>query len=69
MRSFDFSRGSLFVLLACVCWGLENNCTRKLSAKNPLAIVTVKGFGSGAGSLNVALTVGTYFASTDTAAE
>lgn len=53
--SLSFSRGSLFVLLACVCWGFENNCTRKLSSKNPLEIVVIKGFGSGLGSLVVAL--------------
>lgn len=33
--ALDFSKGSLFVLLACSCWGLENNCTRMLSSKNP----------------------------------
>ena len=32
--SFRFSRGSLFVLLATVCWGFENNCTRNISSKN-----------------------------------
>lgn len=41
--SFAFSTGSLFILLACVCWGLENNCTRKLSSKDPLQIVLLKG--------------------------
>ncbi len=56
--SFSFSAGSLFVLLACVCWGLENNCTRMLSAKDPLEIVVIKGFGSGAGSLAIALARG-----------
>lgn len=55
VSSFSFSRGSLLVLLACVCWGLENNCTRKLSSKNPLQIVVVKGFCSGCGSLIIAL--------------
>jgi len=53
--SLHFSIGSLFVLLACVCWGLENNITRKLSDKNPLHIVVIKGSGSGAGSLLIAL--------------
>lgn len=53
--SFSFSVGSLFVLLACTCWGLENNCTRVLSTKDPLQIVVVKGFGSGLGSLGIAL--------------
>lgn len=63
MSSFSFSFGSLFVLLACVCWGLENNCTRVLSEKDPLQIVVIKGFGSGAGSLMIALVIGEPWAS------
>ena len=58
MSSFSFSFGSLFVLLACICWGLENNCTRVLSEKDTLQIVVIKGFGSGAGSLMIALSIG-----------
>ena len=38
-----FSYGSALILLACVCWGMENNCTRKISSKNPLQIVLLKG--------------------------
>ena len=53
--SFRFSTGSIFVLLACICWGLENNCTRKMSESDPLEIVIIKGFGSGIGALLVAL--------------
>jgi Permeases of the drug/metabolite transporter (DMT) superfamily len=56
--SFSFSAGSVFVILACFCWGIENNCTRKLSSKDPLQIVVIKGFGSGIGSLITALAVG-----------
>lgn len=59
--SLSFSRGSLFVLLAAVCWGLENNCTRAISEKDPAQIVIVKGFGSGAGALAVALLAGERF--------
>lgn len=59
--SLQFSVGSLFVLLACVCWGFENNCTRMMSAKDPLEIVVLKGFGSGFGSLVLALLVGESF--------
>ena len=58
LSSFSFSLGSLLVLLACVCWGLENNCTRMLSNKNPLQIVVIKGFCSGLGSLLIALCIG-----------
>ena len=56
--SFQFSFGSLFVLAACVCWGLENNCTRCLSKSDPLEIVMIKGFGSGIGSIIIGLVVG-----------
>lgn len=57
----DFSVGSLFVLLACVCWGIENNCTRRLSAKDPLEIVLLKGIFSGMGSVVIGLCVGERF--------
>jgi drug/metabolite transporter (DMT)-like permease len=55
ISSLSFSFGSVFVLMACTCWGLENNCTRKLSVKDPLQIVIIKGLGSGTGSLLLAL--------------
>ncbi len=53
--SLSFSVGSIFVLIACLCWGIENNCTRMLSLKDPLQIVIIKGLGSGFGALMVAL--------------
>ena len=56
--AFRFSTGSLFVLLAAICWGLENNCTRMLSRSDPLEIVVVKGLCSGAGSIMIGLAVG-----------
>ena len=64
MSSLKFSWGSTFVLLACVCWGFENNCTRSLSDKNPAQIVIIKGFGSGAGAILVALIAGERFGET-----
>ena len=45
-------------MLASVCWGIENNCTRKLSDKDPLQIVVVKGLCSGAGSIITGLILG-----------
>ncbi len=59
--SLDFSLGSVFVLLASCCWGLENNCTRMLSQSDPQGIVVVKGLGSGLGALIVALLSGESF--------
>lgn len=52
------SLGALGVLTACVFWGIDNNFTRNISAKNPLTIVAVKGLGAGAFSLVLALVVG-----------
>ena len=40
------------------CWLLENNCTRKLSDKDPMEIVLLKGLFSGAGSLITGLCIG-----------
>lgn len=54
----QFNMGSLFVLLACILWGVENNCTRKLSSKDPLEIVMVKGIFSGLGSIMIGLVCG-----------
>ena len=56
--SLQFNSGSLFVLLACICWGIENNCTRKLSSKDPLQIVMIKGIFSGTGSVVIGLICG-----------
>lgn len=53
-ESLQFSYGSLFVLLATICWGFENNCTRNISSKDTYEIVTVKGIFSGLGSLIIA---------------
>ena len=58
MSSLSFSEGSLFVIAACVCWGFENNCTRKLSSSDPLRIVVVKGIFSGLGSLVIGFCIG-----------
>ncbi|MCR5208978.1 MAG: EamA family transporter [Lachnospiraceae bacterium] len=56
--SFSFSLGSVFVLGATLCWGLENNCTRKISGKSTYEIVTIKGIGSGTGAFIVAMILG-----------
>ena len=56
--SFQFNAGSLLILGAACCWGLENNCTRMLSNKSSVQITTIKGVFSGLGSLIVAFIVG-----------
>ena len=59
--AFTFNTGSLLVLGACLCWGFENNCTKMLSSKSSVEIVTIKGCFSGLGSLCIALLLGEDF--------
>lgn len=57
VEDFDklsLSQGAALVVMACICWGFENNCTTKLSIKNPQQIVLIKGLGSGLGALFIA---------------
>ncbi|MEG2174954.1 MAG: DMT family transporter [Oscillospiraceae bacterium] len=56
-----FSFHSLFILVACIAWGFENNCTRMLSSKSTAEIVVLKGMFSGLGSLLIALALGEQF--------
>lgn len=56
--AFVFNEGSLLVLGACVCWGFENNCTKMISNKSSVEIVTIKGCFSGLGSFIIALLLG-----------
>lgn len=57
-ESLRFSAASLLALGAACCWGLENNCTRRLSSKSAREIVILKGFFSGGGSLCLARLAG-----------
>jgi len=53
--ALTFSPGSVLIIAAALCWGLENNLTRKISSKNTLQIVMIKGIFCGIGSALVAL--------------
>ena len=57
-ESLVFTKYSVFALIACVAWGFENNCTRKLSSGDPIKIVVIKGLGSGIGAIIVAVCAG-----------
>jgi len=57
-EGFTFNVGSVLALGACVCWGMENNCTRMISSKSSVQIVIIKGCFSGLGSLVIALLLG-----------
>ena len=45
--------GGALIVAACICWGIDNNLTRKLSAADPVPLTMVKGVA--AGVINTAL--------------
>ncbi|WP_240008409.1 DMT family transporter [Pseudaquidulcibacter saccharophilus] len=40
--NFMFDKGAIFIALACLFWGIDNNLTRKLSYSNPIFIAAIK---------------------------
>jgi drug/metabolite transporter (DMT)-like permease len=50
--------GALFIAAACLCWAIDNNLTRKLSAADPVQIAMVKGAVAGAVNVGLALLLG-----------
>jgi drug/metabolite transporter (DMT)-like permease len=55
---WELSFGAFGILGACSLWGLDNNLTRNISAKNPLLIVAIKGLSAGLFSLFLAYLLG-----------
>jgi drug/metabolite transporter (DMT)-like permease len=55
LSTFDLQEGQLWILLAMLIWGIENNVSKKLSLGNPLNVVIIKGVGTGVGTLIVSL--------------
>lgn len=57
IKYISFSWGSLAIILATICWGFENNFTRKISSKNTYEIVTIKGLCCGISSICISLII------------
>jgi drug/metabolite transporter (DMT)-like permease len=47
--------GGLLVAGACLCWGIDNNLTRQLSAADPVRLAMVKGLVAGSVNLMIGL--------------
>jgi drug/metabolite transporter (DMT)-like permease len=56
--TFTVPVGPLAVVGACLCWAVDNNLTRKISAKEPVLIAGSKGFVAGLINLGLAHAVG-----------
>jgi len=54
----DASFGVALIALACVCWAIDNNLTRKVSTSDAVLIAGLKGLVAGAVNLGLALLVG-----------
>lgn len=48
----------LAILGACLCWGIDNNLTRKVSLSDPFQITSIKGLVAGVTNVSLALMVG-----------
>jgi drug/metabolite transporter (DMT)-like permease len=57
-RSFRLPLGSLAVIGACLCWGIDNNLTQKVSAGDPIQVTAIKGTVAGSVNLGLALLLG-----------
>lgn len=50
--------GALAIIAACLCWGIDNNLTRKVSASDAVQIAGIKGLVAGSVNLAIALLLG-----------
>ncbi|MGH6738920.1 MAG: DMT family transporter, partial [Bradyrhizobium sp.] len=66
VASFQWS--GLLIAGACLCWGIDNNLTRKLSSSDPMQIAMLKGLVAGVVNLALALWQGAILPSAGTVA-
>ncbi len=57
-QRFQMDSGGLLIAAACLCWGIDNNLTRKLSAADPVQIAMIKGLVAGCVNFALALWLG-----------
>ncbi|RFD19241.1 EamA family transporter, partial [Komagataeibacter melaceti] len=50
-----FAPGALYIAAACLCWGIDNNLSGRLSAADPVRIAMIKGIVAGTVNLLAAL--------------
>ncbi|MFZ6875699.1 DMT family transporter [Undibacterium sp. Di27W] len=58
--------GALAIIAACLCWAIDNNLTRKISASDAVQIAGIKGLVAGAVNVAIALAMGASFPETTT---
>lgn len=61
-----FAPGALLIVGACLCWAVDNNLTRKVSANDAMLVAGLKGLLAGASNTALALMGGTALPSMTT---
>lgn len=56
--NLDVSFGLLLIVVACFCWAVDNNLTRKVSASDAVMVACVKGIAAGTVMVALALLLG-----------
>ncbi|CAM2154717.1 EamA domain-containing protein [Pararobbsia alpina] len=59
--SHGVSTGAMLIMGACLCWAIDNNLTRKVSANDAMVIASLKGLIAGPVNLLVALAADAKF--------
>ncbi|SAL14515.1 membrane protein [Caballeronia turbans] len=54
------TRGALLIALACLCWAIDNNLTRRISTADAMVIACAKGLVAGATNLGIAFAMGAH---------
>ena len=57
-NGFRLPFSALAIVGACLCWGIDNNLTQKVSASNPYQTAAIKGAVAGMVNLTIALSLG-----------
>jgi drug/metabolite transporter (DMT)-like permease len=52
--------GPLAIAAACLCWGVDNNLTQRISAADPVRIASLKGLAAGTVNTVLAFSLGHY---------
>jgi drug/metabolite transporter (DMT)-like permease len=67
-QGFSLDVGAAMIAAACICWGIDNNLTRKLSSADPVAIAMIKGLVAGIANVAGGFWLGAAVPSTGLAA-
>ncbi len=54
----NVSLGALAIIAACLCWGLDNNLTQRVSARDPREVAGAKGLLAGTVNISIGILLG-----------